>query len=116
MHDFHGATTQNVAGTHHQRVTQCGSFFKRLRLGTGGGIGRLAQAQFVQQLLETLTVFRCVNHVGRGADDGHAVGFQVQCQLERRLATVLHDHAKWFFLVDDFEHVFQCEWLKIQAV
>jgi hypothetical protein len=70
----------------------------------------------VQQLLEALAVFGRVDHVGAGADDGHAIGLQVQRQLQRRLATVLHDHAQRLFLVDDFQHVFQRQRLEVQAV
>ena len=28
----------------------------------------------------------------------------------------MHDHAQWLFFVDNFEHVFEREWLEIQAV
>ena len=70
----------------------------------------------MQQLLKALTVFGCINHVRRGADDRHAVGFEVERQLQRRLATVLNDDTKRFFFVDNFEHVFQCQRLKVQAI
>ena len=70
----------------------------------------------MQHLLETLAVFGSVDHVGRGADDRHAVRFQVERQLQRGLAAVLHDHAERLFLVDDFQHVFQRQRFKIQAV
>ena len=116
VHDFHGAAAQNIARTHHQRVTEGGSFFKRLGLGTGRRVGRLAQLELVQELLKAFTVFGRVDHVGRGADDGHAVALQVQRQLQRRLATVLHDHAERLFFVNDLEHVFQRQRLEVQAV
>ena len=47
---------------------------------------------------------------------GTPFGFQVQRQLQRRLAAVLHDHADRLFLVDDFQHVFQRQRLEVQAV
>ena len=78
MHDFHGTATEHVAGAHHQRVAERGGFFKCLRLGAGGGVGRLAQFKGMQQFLKALTVFCRVNHVRAGANDGHAVGFQIQ--------------------------------------
>jgi hypothetical protein len=52
----------------------------------------------VQQLLEALAVLGDIDRFRRRADDGHAVGFQRQRQLERRLATVLNDDA--FRLLD----------------
>ena len=116
VHDFHRTATQHVARTHHQRIPQRCSFFQRLGLGTGGGVGRLAQTQLVQQFLETLTVFGCIDHVRAGPDDGHALGMQPQRQLQRGLAAVLHDDASRLFLVDDFQHVFECERFEVQAV
>ena len=70
----------------------------------------------MQELLKTFTVFGRIDHVGRGADDGHAVAFEVQRQLQRRLTAVLHDHAKRLFFVNDLEHVFQRQRLEIQAI
>ncbi len=70
----------------------------------------------MQQLLETLAVFGGVDHVRRGADDRHAVRFQVQRKLQRGLAAVLHDHADRLFQLHDLEHVFQGQRLEVQAV
>ena len=67
-------------------------------------------------MLEALAVFGGVDHVGRGADDGHARFFQAQRQFERGLSAVLHDDAGGFFLVHDFQHVFKRERLEVEAV
>ena len=116
VHDFHGASAQHIAGAYHQRVTERSGFFQGLGFSAGGGVGRLAQVERVQQFLKTLAVFGSVNHVGAGADDGHAVGFQIQRQLQGGLAAVLHDHAQRLFLVHDFQHVFQSQRFEIQPV
>ncbi len=116
VHDLHRAPAQHVGGTHHQRVADFGGQGERLGLGARGAVGRLAQVELLQQLLEALAVFGRVDHVGRGADDGHAVGLQVERELERGLAAVLHDHADGLFQRDDFEHVFQGQRLEVQAV
>ena len=63
VHDFHGTAAQHIAGAHHERVAEGSRFFKGLRLRASCRVGRLAQAQFMQQFLETLPVLRCVNHV-----------------------------------------------------
>ena len=87
-----------------------------MRFGTCGGIGGLTQAQRVQQLLEALAVFGRVDHVRAGTDDGHAIGFQIQRQLQGRLTAILHNHARGFFFFHNFQHVFQSDGFEIQAV
>ena len=116
MNDFHGAATEHIAGAHDQRVAQGSGFLQRFGFGARRGVGRLAQAQRVQQLLETLAVFRCVDHVRAGTNDGHAGGFEAECELQRRLAAILHDHTQRFFLVHNLQHIFQRERLEVQAV
>ena len=76
MDNFHGATAQHVGWTHYQRITDLG--------GTGHGIGhvacrtirRLFQVQVAQHRLKACAVFRTVDHVRCGADDGHAILLQ----------------------------------------
>ena len=70
----------------------------------------------MQQFLEALTVFSRIDHVGTGADDGHARGLQPQSQFEGGLATILDDDARGLFLVDDFQHILQREGLEIQSI
>src|SRR5471030_2594964 len=114
--DFHRPAAQHIRWTHHQRIADFLRQRQGVGFGAGGAVRRLAQLQLVQQLLETLAVFGGVDHVRRGADDRHAVRFQVQRQLQWRLATVLHDHADRFFQFDDFQHVFQGQRLEVQTV
>src|SRR5471032_1964206 len=114
--DFHRAAAQHVGRTHYKRVADFLCQRQRFGFGARGAVRRLAQFQLVQHLLETLAVFGSVDHVRRGADDRHAIRFQVQRQLQRSLAAVLHDHAHRFFDGDDFQHVFQGQGLEIQAV
>ena len=83
VHDFHRAAAQHVARAHHQRVADLGGVGQRFVLGAGRAVGRLAQAEFVQQLLEALAVLGHVDGLGAGADDGHAIGFQRARQLQR---------------------------------
>ena len=116
VHDFHRPPAQHVARPHDQRITQRRRFFQGFWLGTRGGVGRLAQFERMQQLLEPFTVFGRIDHVRRGANDRHAIGFQVQRQLQRCLAAILNNHAPRLFLVNDFQHVFQRQGLKIQPV
>jgi hypothetical protein len=55
-------------------------------------VGRLAQAELLQELLEALAVFGPVDGVGLGADDRHAGLGQAHGQVERGLAAELDDH------------------------
>ena len=116
VHDFHGAATQHVARTHHQGIAQGSGFFQSFWLRASRGVGRLAQAEFLQEFLKTLAVFGSVDHVGAGANDRHASGFQTQGQFERRLTAVLHDDAGGFFFVHNFQHVFERQGLEVQTV
>ncbi len=116
VHDFHGAAAQHIAGTHHQRVADFLSLGQRFSFRARGAVGRLQQAELFDQVLKALAVFGHVDHVRAGADDGHAVGFKIECELERRLPAILHDHTRRPLLIDDFQHVFQRERLEIQSV
>ena len=70
----------------------------------------------MQHLLEALAVLGHVDHVGRGADDRHAVLLEVARELQRRLAAVLHDHAPRLLDVHDLEHVLERQRLEVQPV
>src|SRR5690606_29705376 len=111
-----GAPAQHIAGAHHQRIADVGGVRHGFGLGARRAVGRLAQTQLVEQLLEALAVFGHVDGFGAGADDGHTVGFERARQLQRGLAAILDDHAHRVFFVDDFEHVFERERLEVQAI
>ncbi len=114
--DFHRAAAQHVRRTHHQRIADFVGELERFVFGARGAVRRLTQAEVLQQLLETLAVFGGVDHVRRRADDRHAVRFEIERELQRRLAAVLHDHADRLFLVDDFEHVFERQRFEVQTI
>jgi hypothetical protein len=88
------------------RLPACGQY----------GLGGCFRAQFEEQLLETLTVFGSINHVGAGADDGHPVGLELTRPLQRGLPTKLHDHAHGLLDRNDLENVFQRQRLEVQTV
>ena len=114
--DLHGPAAQDVGGAHHQGKADGLRRDEGLRLAARRGVGRLAQAQVVDQSLETLPVLGQVDGVGAGADDGHPGGLQGPRQLQRRLATVLDDDPAGLFLGDDLQHVLQGQGLEIEAV
>ena len=116
MDDFHGTAAEDIRWPHDQRIADFRCQAQGIFFGARSAVRRLAQAQLMQQFLETLAVFGSIDHVWRRADDRHAIGFEIERQLQRRLAAVLHDHAVRLFKVNDFQHVFQRERLEIQAV
>ncbi len=116
MHDLHGAAAQHVARPHHHRIADLLGELHRLGRRARGAVGRLAQLELFEQLLEALAVFGDVDRIGAGADDRHARGGQAAREIERCLAAVLHDHAPGLLQVDDLEHVFHGERLEVQPV
>ena len=76
MDDFHGATTEHIARTHHQGVAQSRRLLQSFCFGACSGVRRLAQAQTLQKLLEAFAVFGGVDHVWASANDGYACGFK----------------------------------------
>ena len=116
VHDLHRAPAQHVRRPHDERIADLVGRGDRRLLGARGAVGRLQELQPVQQLLEALAVLGHVDHVGRRADDRHAVALEVARELERRLAAVLHDHAPRLLDVHDLEHVLERERLEVQPV
>ncbi len=116
MHDLHRPPAEHVGRAHDQRVTDLlRQRDRRLRVSRGA-VGRLPELQLDEHFLETLAVFRTIDHVRIGTDDRHAVGVEILRELQRRLAAVLHDHAERLLDRDDFEHVLERQRLEVQAV
>ena len=114
--DLHRAASEHVRRAHDERVSDLLGGADRRFLGPRSAVRRLAQLEAVQHLLEALAVLGHVDHVGRRADDRHAVGREIARELERRLAAVLDDDAERLLDVDDLEHVFERQRLEIQAI
>ena len=70
----------------------------------------------MKQFLKTLAVFSGINHVRTGANDGDTSSLKTQRQLQRGLTTVLNNHAKGFFFVDNFKNVFQGQGFKVKTI
>ena len=116
MDDFHGTAAEYIRRANDQRVANFVGQAQGFVFCACRAIGRLLQAEALQQLLEALAVFGRIDHVRRGTDDRHAVGFEVACQLQRRLAAVLDNDPNRLFDVHDLEHVFQRQRLKVEAI
>ena len=62
--DFHRAPAEDIGRTHDQRIPDFRRRGDRGFLGACRAVRRLHEVQPVQELLETLAVFRHVDHVG----------------------------------------------------
>ena len=83
-------------------------------------IGRLLQAQLVDQLGEAFAILGQVDAVGGCAEDRIAGRLDFLGQLERRLAAQLDDHALQLPLLrltaEDFEHILAGQRLEVEPV
>ena len=116
VHDLHGAASQHIAWAHHQGVAEVARLGERLFFSPGRGVGGLPEPQVLQHLLKTLAVFGRIDHVGARADDGHTRRFKPQCQLQGRLSAVLHNHPQGLFALDNLQHIFQRQGLKVEPI
>ena len=118
--DLHATTAQHVGRAEQNRVADGLShgfhFFRR----PAQAVGRLAQVDVVEQLLEALAVFGQVDGVRRGAEDRHTSLFERRSNLERRLTPELNDHtlerAVLLLLAGDGKHVLFGQRLEVEAV
>src|SRR5205807_5803378 len=72
--------------------------------------------KFVEHNGEELAIFRHLDALRLGAENGNAGGFQSIGEIERRLSTELHHYAFGLFLVVNIEHVLKRKRLKIKFV
>ena len=114
--DFHRPPAQHVGRAYHQRITDGLGRGQGLVFAARGGVGRLAQVQALDHLLEALAVFGTVDGVRAGADDRHAGLFEGAAELQRGLAAVLDDHALGLLDADDLKDVLEGHRLEVQAV
>mmetsp|Transcript_894 Transcript_894/g.2080 ORF Transcript_894/g.2080 Transcript_894/m.2080 type:complete len:1014 (-) Transcript_894:28-3069(-) len=128
VHDAHGAAAEHKAGAHHAGVSQLGGLCQRLLLAGGSAAGGLVNVELGQHLDPLLAVLRRVDGLGLGAPDldnaiaaggrdgvGGDVLVQGSRQLERRLATKLHNDAIRALHLHHVEHVLQGQRLEVQA-
>ncbi len=114
--DFHRPPAQHVGRAYHQRISDGLGRGQGLVSAARGGVGRLAQVQALDHLLEALAVFGTVDGVRTGADDRHAGLFEGAAELQRGLAAVLDDHALGLLDADDLSDVLEGHRLEVQAV
>ncbi len=83
MDDLHGAATENIRWAHDKREAEVGCDEACLLHRIGNAVLRLVEIKLDQQLLKTVTIFRKVDGVWRGAEDRDAGLFKRIGELER---------------------------------
>ena len=81
------------------------------RTRSGFGAGQVCRAS-----RRKAPVFGRLDAFRLRADNRNACGLQSVRQIQRRLSAKLDNHAFWFFLVINVEHVFERERLKVEFV
>ena len=76
----------------------------------------MLEADAVEDVAEQLTVFRCVDHRRRCANDVDAVCFEFGCEVQWSLTAELDDHTVAARLSVNFENVLECEWFEEELV
>ena len=116
IHNFHGPPTQNIGGTYNQWIS---NLLRRLDTffdAAHRAIGWLFQAQLLNQLLEALTVLCPIDGIGTGSNHRHTGLFQTLYQVQRGLPAKLNDNALRLLQLNDFDYVFERQWLEVQAI
>ena len=104
--DFHAAAAKHEARANHHRVAtdllDASEGFVDVR---GHAAFRHRDAELVHHLAEQVAVFGDVDGVDAGAENLDTFVAQGAGDVQRGLATELHDHASRLFLVVNLEHV-----------
>ncbi len=114
--DLHGAATQYIGRTHHQWVANLLGLNDGLFHTAHGGVGGLGQIQLLNHLLKTFAIFGHIDGFRAGTDDLHTGRFQRQGQLKRGLTTVLDDHTIGLFHINNGQHIFKGDRLKVETI
>ena len=114
--NHHAAAAQHVAGPDQNGKAEADGDVAGLLFAGGGSIGRRRNVQIVQKLAKAFAVFRKIDIVGVGSNDGHAQPLQRQRKIQRRLSAELHNHAVGFFGIDDVENLFQRKRFEVETV
>ncbi len=92
--DLHGAPAQHVRRPDNHGVADLLGDLDRLGLGGRRAIHRLAELQFLDQVLEAIAILGEIDRLGRGAENRNARSLERLGQFKRRLAAELHDQAQ----------------------
>ena len=114
--DHHTASAEDEAGADENREANAVCDGDGFVLRNRGASFGLLEADLVEEGGEELAVFGELDGLGRGADDGDAVAFEIGGKVERSLTPELDDDAVGLFLIADVENVLESEGFEVKLV
>ena len=106
--DLHPLSAQYIGRAHQHRISEPVCNFFCLFCGINGRTCCPCDLGFFENLIENLTIFRCVYIFCIRSKDLNTHFHQILCQLDRCLSTELNNRAIRFFLSDNIFHIFWC--------
>ncbi len=116
VNDLHGPSAQDIRRADDDGITDPLRGLHRFGHIHGRCVFGLPELQEIDNLLKALAVFRPVDGVGGGSQDGRPGGFQAPGQIQRGLPAELHDHAHGLFRFQDVQDVLERHGLEKQLV
>src|SRR5205823_5217079 len=116
INELHAAATEDERWSNENWIANAIGDRDRLFHADSGAVRGLAQTKFVEHNGEELAIFRHLDALRLGAENGNAGRFQSVGEIEGRLSAELHDYAFGFFLIVNIEHVLKRKRLKIKFV
>mmetsp|Transcript_5744 Transcript_5744/g.14692 ORF Transcript_5744/g.14692 Transcript_5744/m.14692 type:complete len:434 (+) Transcript_5744:784-2085(+) len=129
VHDFHGTSTEHKARTNHDRKSDAIGDLRSIRRARRHAARWLRDVQLRERVEPLLPVLRKSDGRGGCAPDAHVavavrggdrIALQLRLQwlgeLERRLASKLHNDAVRSLDADDAHHILNGKRLKVEAV
>ena len=118
--DLHRTPAKDVGRPHQHGVANILGNLNGFVTAARNAVFGLLELQLVDQRGKAFPVLGQIDGVGRCAQNRDACRLKRLCKVQRGLPTELHDDAlqRAILLLDmqDFQHVFGCQWLEIQTV
>src|SRR6266516_6242476 len=116
INQLHPSAAKNERGPNENWIANAIGDRNRFFHPDSRAVRGLAQTKFIEHDGKELAVFRHLDALRLGAENGNAGRFQSIGEIERRLSAELHDYAFGFFLIVNIEHVLKRKRLKIKFV
>src|SRR5260370_6412807 len=114
--NFHRATAQHIRRPDQNRITHLrgarNCFFETACQDSVG----LLETEARYHRIEPLAIFRTIDRVRSGSENGNTCTRQRHRQLERRLSAELHDYAEWLFTLYDRDYIFERQRLEVETI
>ena len=114
--DAHALSAQYVGRTYKHGVTNLVGHINGFINRVGGAVIGVGDAEFLEHVAETTTVFGDVHAVEGGTDDANAFVVELFREFEGRLSTELNDDTFRLLVFDDLPEMFPEHRLEIELI